>query len=142
MVVFSSFYVYIVRVVVTFIISVNSIGILIIKFLLPEDQAVTYDLTFHIMLIFMSVLAALIVFNLSKVTWNFKDHQLIVQSVRKKKIIKASRVLKVERFFFLFCKITYRENHIRKTFVFLPKFREFFPFHDFPQRIEEVMHQN
>lgn len=139
MVVLSSFYVYIVRILAIFTIFINVIGILIIKFLLPKDQAITYDLTFPIMLIFMCSIILLIYLNLNYVSLNVKERQLTIKKLRKEKKINVNNVLKVERFFFLFCNITYKENNIRKSVVFLPKFREFFPFTDFPQRIKELL---
>jgi len=139
MVVLSSFYVYIFRAFLIFTILINIIGIIIVKLLLPKDKAVTYDLTFSVMLIIVCIIILIIYLNLVYVSLDQKKSILNVKTLRNQFIIQNTNIIKVERVFFVLCKITYKERDKKKTIFFLPRIREFFPLVNFQKRIENLL---
>jgi len=139
MVTLSSFYVYIFRIFLIIAILINSIGVLIIKFFLPEDKAATYDLTPFIMLIIVCGIILMIFLNLHNVSFDKKNKTLNINNLKNKFIVSNNNVIKVERIFIFFCKITYKEETSQKSIIFLPSLRTFFPLLDYPQKIRDLI---
>lgn len=111
------------------------------KTIMPEDKAATYDLTPNVMLIIMCSIALIIYLNLSHVIFHEKKNELEIKTPRKNFLIKSENVIKVKRTAFLFCEIIYKDGNKRKSILFEPSFRKFFPFTDYPQKIKEILNK-
>lgn len=141
MVTLSSFYVHIYRAFLIFTIVINIMGILILEFLIPEKVALTYDLTFSIILIISCAIILIISLYWSSVQYDKKNKILSIKNLNRKFIINNNDIIKVERSFIFMCKIIYKEevSKTSKSIVFLPSLREFFPLTDYPQRIRGLI---
>ncbi|MDR2236363.1 MAG: hypothetical protein LBE92_09580 [Chryseobacterium sp.] len=139
MVTLSSYYLKIYKAILIFIILINLIGILSIKLFLPEKKAVTYDLTVSTMLIIICGIFLIICFGLVNIAFNKNNKTLNIRRFRKSFIVNGNDVVKIERFFIFFCKVTYVEDKLQKSFKFLPSLREFSPISDFTLKIEKLI---
>ncbi|UWX62171.1 hypothetical protein N0B40_07730 [Chryseobacterium oranimense] len=139
MVALSSFYLKIYKAILILIILFNLIGILALKFFLPEEKAKTYDLTVSTMLIIICGIFLIICFGLANVSFDKNNKTINIKRFNKAFIVNSHEVIKVERFFIFFCKITYAVGKSQKSFTFLSSFREFFPLSDYPQKINALI---
>ncbi|AYZ37019.1 hypothetical protein EGY07_16375 [Chryseobacterium indologenes] len=139
MVTLSSFYLKIYKAILIFIVLINFIGILTIKFFLSEEKAKTYDLTVSKMLIIICGAFLLICFSLVEVIFNENSKIINITRFQKSFTINSNDVINVERFFIFFCKITYTEGKSEKSVKFLPSLRQFSLFSDFPRKIQELI---
>lgn len=139
MVILSSFYVYVCRVFLIFAIGINSLGIFFIKFFISKEKADTYDLSPNLIFIIVCLTILIISLSWDNVIYDKTNNVLNVKSFKKKIIVHSNDIIKVERTFILLCRITYNDKTIKKSILFLPSIREFFPLLDFPQRIRELI---
>lgn len=118
----------------------NTTGVLLIKFVIPKDVAVTYDITPYVIFTIMCSIALLIYLNLAHVTFNPKQNELQIKTIRRNFKIESNQILKVKRTTFLLCEVIYKDGNSSKTLLFQPSIRQFFPFHDFPEKVRELLH--
>ncbi len=139
MVTLSSFYLKIYKAILILVILFNFIGILALKFFLPEEKAITYDFTVSTMLIIICGIFLIICFGLANVSFDKNNKVMNIKKFNKIFTVNSHDVIKVERIFIFFCKITYTVGKSHKSFTFLPSFREFFPLLDYPQKISDLI---
>lgn len=139
MVTLSSFYLKIYKAVLILIILFNFIGILALKFFLPEEKAITYDFTVSTTLIIICAFFLIICFSLANVSFDKNNKTMNIRKLNKSFTVNSRDVIKVERVFLFFCKITYVVEKSQKSFRFLPSLREFFPLSDYPQKIRALI---
>ncbi|SDG27366.1 hypothetical protein [Epilithonimonas hungarica] len=139
MVVLSSFYVHIYRAFLILVIVLNTIGILVIKFLLPKEKAITYDLSFNIVLIIFCFIVLILSLKFASVSYDKKNKILNAKTLKSKFSIPSSDVINIERKSIILCKITYSNGDSKKSLIFQPSARMFFPFTDYPERIRKLL---
>ncbi len=139
MVTLSSIYLKIYKTLLASIISINLIGILIIRFLLPKEKSITYDLTVSTMLIIICGIFLIISFNFYSVNFDKTRKTLHFNKARRSFIVDNTNIIDIKRVFIFLCKINYKENNSQKSIIFLPSIRLFFPLLDFPDKIKKLI---
>lgn len=141
MVALSSFYVRIYRAFLILVIVLNTIGILVIKFLLPKKNAVTYDLTANVVLLITCCIILILSLKYASVRFDKINKVLNVETLKNKFNIPSTDVISVERKSIVLCKITYKSGDLKKSLIFQPSIRMFFPFTDYPERIKDLLNK-
>jgi len=139
MVTLSSFYVYICRVFLIFAIGINSLGILFIKFFISKEKAETYDLSPNVIFMIVCGIILMICLNWDTVIYDKTNKVLNIKSFKNNFIVNSNDIIKIERVFILLCRITFKDKSAKRSILFLPSIREFFPLLNFPERIRELI---
>lgn len=129
----------IIRSILIMTILLNSLGIFFIKFLIPKEKAITYNLSLNFALILISSFIFIISWNLVNVVFDKTNKKLIVKRFRKVNTIKSSDILKVEKVFPFKCRITYKSNNIQKNILFIPKILAFSPLSNYSDAITNLI---
>ena len=143
MVVLSSFYTYILRFFLTLVIFLNVVGILYIKYLIPKEKSITYDLSQNFTFIIVCLLIFFLSSRLAIVKLDKKENSLIVKRfLTSSFIIKNKEIIDIEKVSLLTCKVIYKKNDVKKSVKFLPNLTLFFPLSNYPIEIKKMLKIN
>ncbi len=136
----SSFYTKIYRLFLISIILLNVIGIVFIKFLIPNEKSENYDLSLNFGLIMISIFIFVISINLvNEVSFDSLNKNLIVKNFGKKIIINSNDIIRVEKVFPTKCRIVFKKNNIQKSILFIPNIPLNFSFSNYTDEIEKLL---
>lgn len=143
MVVLSSFYIYIIRFFLVIVSILNFLGILFIRYFLPKEKSITYDLSQNFVLALICIIVLFISYRLVRVKFDKNRNILLVKRfLRSDFTIENKEILNIENVSLFTCKLIYRKNNIKKSIKFVPNLTLFVPFSDYPNEMKKMLKVN
>ncbi|GEM_PF-4574500 len=135
----SSFFPKIFKVFLLVIMLLNISGILFIELFIPENKAITYDLTLNYSLIAICLFTLVISLNLPDVEFDKTNKKIVLRYLWKKEFINSKDVLTVKKVFPSKCKIIYQSKKTQKKVLFVPRISTFISMSNYLDHIESLL---